>query len=118
MKVLVVGSREFSDYSKLENSLDSLYEPGKIELIISGGAKGADSLAEVYADVHRIEKSILLPDWDLHGKKAGILRNVKMVDMTDEVVAFWDGESRGTKSTIDYARKKDKPVTVVLYEND
>lgn len=106
-KVLIAGSR------KIDNIDISKYIPENVDLIISGGAKGIDTLAERYADEHRISKMIMRPDYEEYGKRAPIIRNREMVNMCDEVIAFWDGKSRGTKSTIDYAMKKGKELKVI-----
>lgn len=108
MKLLVVGSRKIEKFS-----LDE-YIPNDVELIISGGAEGVDTLAEQYADKHRISKLILRPKYKLYGRGAPIKRNEKMVELADEVLVIWDGESRGAKYTAEYAEKLNKKVRVVL----
>lgn len=108
MKIAIIGSRSFQDYEMVKVVL-SEYSPTQI---ISGGAKGADSLAERYANENRIEKVIFYPDWDLHGRAAGPIRNKLIVDAADLVLAFWDGASRGTKSSIDYANKTGKKLRI------
>jgi len=78
-----------------------------------GGARGVDRLAARYADQlgHLVEE--YEADWETHGKKAGIMRNLAMLDQRpDLVIAFWDGESRGTKHTIDEASRREIPVEV------
>lgn len=110
ISVLIVGSRN------IDNIDISPYIPGDVTHIISGGAKGVDTLAEQYADKHKISKSIFRPRYDLYKRGAPIKRNDKMVDMCDKVIAFWDGKSKGTKHTIDYARKKGKDVDVIIME--
>lgn len=107
-KLAVVGSRTFRNYQFLCNILQ-WYD---IALIISGGAKGADSLAEKYALEHGIQTKIFPADWDRYGKRAGYLRNEKIVAACDEVVAFWDGTSAGTAHTIRIANEQGKPVNV------
>lgn len=110
MKVAVIGSRTFSDYKSLEKVLDSF---PNIDLIVSGGAKGADTLAERYAYYHNIKKLIFKPEWDKYGKSAGFKRNKDIVNASDIVIAFWDLQSRGTKSSIDYAKSKNKKVLII-----
>jgi predicted Rossmann fold nucleotide-binding protein DprA/Smf involved in DNA uptake len=85
-------------------------------LIISGGASGIDSIAEEYADKHRISKLILYPKYAVYGKAAPLKRNEIMVDIADEVLIIWDGKSRGTKYTADYAAKKNKKVRLIIAE--
>ena len=110
MKLLIVGSRSIEHFDLTE------YVSSETDMIISGGAKGIDSLAEQYADQHRISKLILRPRYDLYGRAAPIIRNQQMVDMADEDLIIWDGQSRGTRATEQYAKKMQKQLTVVLCE--
>ena len=107
MKILIIGSRSIDNFDF------SPYISKDTTLIISGGAKGIDTLAEQYADKHRISKLILLPQYNLYGKSAPIKRNETMVDIADTVLIVWDGQSRGTKYTLQYATKKNKNVVLV-----
>lgn len=108
MKLLIVGSRSITDYDI------SPHIPAETELIISGGANGVDTLAEKYADKHKISKLILRPQYKLYRKGAPLKRNDRMVELCDKVLVFWDGASRGTKHTIDYAKKLGKPIEVIV----
>ena len=111
MKLGIVGSRTFNDYDKLKQVLSE-----KLPFVlISGGAEGADSLAERFADENKLEKVIHLPNWNGEGKAAGFIRNARIVEDCDELVAFWDGVSRGTRDTIRKARKKGILVTIVNF---
>jgi hypothetical protein len=112
MKLAVVGSRNFKDYKLLKTKLDELEN---IELIISGGANGADSLAEKYADEKGIKKSIHYAEWGRYGKAAGYYRNIDIVNESEMVIAFWDGKSKGTKLSISLAKEKNKKLTVIYY---
>ncbi len=102
MKLLIAGSRGITDLDLSE------YIDFDVDLIITGGAKGVDILAEEYADKNGISKLILRPKYALYGKAAPIIRNQKMVEMCDLVYIFWDGISHGAKFTIDYAKKSGK----------
>ena len=84
--------------------------------IVSGGAKGIDHDAEMYAQLHGIKTTIFLPDYEKYGKAAPIVRNKRIVDYADEVLAFWDGESKGTLSVIRYCEKQGKKITVIHKE--
>ncbi|MBO5262382.1 MAG: hypothetical protein J6B45_04990 [Clostridia bacterium] len=110
MKLLIAGSRNLTDIN-LEK-----YIPNDVELIISGGAKGIDTLAENYADKKGISKLIMRPKYELYGKGAPLKRNEEMIKIADQVLVFWDGKSRGTRFTIDKAKKQNKPVNVVIFE--
>ena len=74
-----------------------------ISAIVSGGARGADALAEIYARENRIRMIIHKPRLDLYGKSAAYYRNIKIVDDCDIMIALWDGESPGTKMTVNLA---------------
>lgn len=112
MKVGVIGSRGFTDYELVKKTLSKM----NITLLVSGGAKGADKLGEQYADENNIEKKIFLPDWEKHGKGAGMIRNTDIVDESEVIVAFWDGSSKGTLDSINKAKKLDKKLIIVNYE--
>lgn len=113
MKIAVIGSREFDDYELMEKALDSFKN---IELIVSGGAVGADTLAELYAKNNGIETLIHYADWQEHGKAAGPIRNTQIVNDADFILAFWDGKSTGTKDSINKAYKTNTPIMVVYFE--
>lgn len=112
MKVAIIGSRNFSDYNALEDAVSRLCGQA-LECIISGGAKGADSLAEQYAQKFAIPIKVFKPDWKQYGRGAGVVRNRDIVSHADVVIAFWDGVSRGTASSIKLAQKMNKTVHVV-----
>ena len=107
MKLLIVGSRSITDFD-LEP-----YIPDGVDEIISGGANGVDTLAERYADDRRISKRIIRPQYNLYKRAAPIKRNEEMVKIADAVLVIWDGDSKGTLSTINFAKKQNKPITVV-----
>ena len=104
---MIAGSRSIQNFDL------SAYIPENTDLIITGGAQGVDALAEQYADKHRISKLIIRPQYDVYGKAAPILRNKKMVEIADVVLVIWDGQSVGTKSTIQYAQKLQKELIVI-----
>jgi len=110
MKYAVIGSRSFNNYDQLKNELDR----HQICEIISGGAKGADQLAEYYAQENCIPIEIIKPDWKRYGTAAGIIRNKEIIDKCEAVIVFWDGESKGTRSSINFAEDAGKKITVHL----
>ena len=116
---LVVGSRTFTDYSLMCEKLDKLlsrYNSLCVPIcIVSGGARGADALAERYAKEHNYQLEVFHADWNKYGKSAGIRRNKQMAEVADALVAFWDGKSRGTKNMIEQMRRLKKPVKIVYY---
>jgi hypothetical protein len=110
LRVAVVGSRSLTSYATVREYIDKLH-PGCT--VVSGGARGVDHVAETAARARGLEVLVFVPDWHRHGRSAGIIRNRKIVEACDVVSAFWDGSSRGTKSTIDIAKSLGKPVKVV-----
>lgn len=114
MKLAIVGSRTFNDYKKLREVTSTFFRFQDIEAIISGGASGADSLGEKFAEDLGLPLRRHLPDWNKNGKSAGFLRNQNIVDDCDVVLALWDGHSKGTEDTIAKARLARKP-TVIIY---
>ena len=117
MKVIIAGGRDFKDYDLLTRKCDDiLKEVDHLDLeIVSGGARGADYLGELYAQVQSLPLKIFPADWDTHGKAAGPIRNTQMAEYADALIAFWDGRSRGTKHMIDTATKNNLNVRVVRY---
>ena len=112
MKLAIIGGRDFNDYEKLVSSLADIEG---VKLVISGGARGADTLAERYAKEKGIEFIKFLPDWNTHGKAAGPIRNELIIKACDRVVAFWDGKSPGTRSSIELAKRYRKRYRIVEY---
>ena len=118
MILAIIGSREFDDYDLLKQSVEELIRNGhEIEEIVSGGAMGADSLGARYANENNIPLTVFRAEWNKYGKSAGPKRNKLIVDHCDMVLAFWDGESRGTKHSLDLAESLDKPNTIIFYAN-
>jgi len=111
MKLIVAGSREFTDYSTLETELSNIKD--SITEIVSGTARGADRLGERYANENNITLQRMPAEWDKHGRSAGYKRNEQMAEYADSLIAFWDGQSRGTKHMIDIARRLDLEVIVI-----
>lgn len=110
MKLAVVGSRTVTNYEVVKQVLDGF--EGVTE-VISGGAAGADSLGARWATEKGLKLTVFRPDWKRYGRAAGMIRNKNIIDTADEVVAFWDGQSKGTANSIERARKAGKPLTIV-----
>jgi len=117
IKLAVVGSRSFADKELLFEILDR--NRHRIQLIVSGGARGADALAQEWAQARTVPCQVFHPKWqDEHGRfdrRAGFKRNVDVIKNADEVLAFWDGQSPGTKHAIELARKQNKAVQIVNF---
>lgn len=106
MKIAVIGSRNLT----VENL--GQYLPEGTTEIVSGGAKGVDTCAREYALAKGLKLTEFLPDYKRYGRGAPLKRNLQIIDYADEVLAFWDGQSRGTKHVIEQCKKRNKKVTV------
>lgn len=113
MNVAIVGSRTFLDMKLMERVVKRLLEHDPDVVIVSGGARGADTLAERAARKLCKHPPLIFPaDWKQHGRGAGFKRNQQIVDACDELVAFWDGASRGTVDSVRRATTARKPTFV------
>jgi predicted Rossmann fold nucleotide-binding protein DprA/Smf involved in DNA uptake len=111
MKVAIIGSRTFANLTKVRDYVNQLPSD---TIVISGGARGVDTVAETTAKARGLQTIVYLPDWR-RGKSAGMERNTQIVADADKVVAFWDGNSNGTRDSIKKARSMGKEV-VIIYE--
>ena len=117
MNIAIIGTRDFNNYNLLKKTFFSIISKNKysVTAIVSGGAGGADKLAEKLADDLRIKKIIHKADWETSRKSAGPIRNSAIIKDADVVIAFWDGQSDGTKDTIEKAQKANKRLFVIKY---
>ena len=108
MKIALIGSRNLivKDLGR--------YLPENVTEIVSGGARGIDACARKYAKAHGIKLKEFLPEYEKHGRSAPLKRNLQIIDYADLIIAFWDGQSRGTKFVIDNCKKRNKKVTVII----
>ncbi|MDC7251016.1 MAG: hypothetical protein PQJ49_13970, partial [Sphaerochaetaceae bacterium] len=83
--------------------------------IVCGQARGADTLGEWYGKEKGYDIRYFPANWNLHGKKAGYLRNSEMADYADCLIAFWDGQSKGTEHMINLAKQKGLKIRIVNY---
>ena len=119
-KVIVADGRDFADYAYLKEKLDEVFgslwdiNSHPIE-IISGMAKGADTLGIRYAEEHKLTMVLYPANWKKYPRMAGILRNMNMLVTATHLVAFWDGKSHGTKHMIEIAKAKGIPVWIFDY---
>jgi ribA/ribD-fused uncharacterized protein len=115
-KLAIIGSRNFVDYQTLCEEIAKLPKPSAI---VSGGARGADSLGKKYADEHGIPTEIFPAIWHPQGedgpmdKGAGMKRNTDIIKAADAVLAFWDGDSTGTIDSINKSLMFKKHVKIV-----
>lgn len=120
-RIIIAGGRDFGEKHVHWDLIfvrcnAILYNLPKDEIeIVSGGAKGADRLGEVYAAVREYPVKVFKANWDKFGKSAGYLRNKEMSEYATHLIAFWDGKSKGTKHMIDLAREKGLKIRVIKY---
>jgi len=117
MKLAIVGWRKFNDFRSFETELNKTLDQWQIklesiEMVISGGAMGTDSLASKWAKSHKIPLKVFYPDWDKHGKKAGPLRNSQIVDECTHIIAFPSRQGRGTQDSIRKAKQNKKIMAI------
>ena len=106
MKVLVCGGRDFCDVLFLSNTLDRLNKlHGPFKTIIEGNARGADQIAGGWAMDRGINLMKIPADWEKHGRSAGIIRNIEMLDLKPDLVIAFNG-GRGTDHTVSEAKKR------------
>ncbi len=108
MKYAIIGSRTCTSPKLVFPVLQRMLRQG--DIIISGGAKGADILADEFAKQYNYTFIKHPALWEVYGKSAGPIRNKKIIDECDEVICFWDGKSRGTKNSLGLARQAKKPI--------
>jgi hypothetical protein len=104
LRTIIAGSRTCN--SKKEISMAIRNCGWKPSVVISGTARGADKLGELWAEHFGIPVERFPADWDKFGKSAGYKRNAEMADNAEALIALWDGKSRGTKHMIDIAKSK------------
>lgn len=125
-RIIIAGSRNFTDYKMLVSAADTvlaeLGSPVEAIQIVSGGAVGADQLGERYAKQHGYRCMRFPADWNKYGRRAGYLRNLQMAEhaISDNshgvLIAFWDGESKGTGHMINIARTHGLDIHIVNYK--
>jgi len=104
MKVIIAGSRTITNYDLVE---DHILQSGfAIEEVVCGEASGVDSLGKEYAEQFQVPVTSFKPNWKEEGKAAGPIRNRKMAEYADALIAIWDGKSRGTLNMIQEAVKR------------
>lgn len=113
MKLAIIGSRDlkYKDYSDMFEALKLI----EFDEVVSGGAKGADSLAEIYASDIGLKLTVFPADWEKHGKAAGPIRNAQIAEYADRCFAFVNKpleQSKGTLNCVNQFKKLGKTVTV------
>ena len=118
-KVAIGGCRYYTDYKLFKSCLDEILKDQKDEIIIiSGHCSGVDLMAERYAAESGLKAEIFYPEWEKYGRAAGPIRNKKMVEAANIVIAFWDGKSKGTESVIRYCEKTGKKCEIISIKEE
>lgn len=112
MKIAIVGSRS------LNVKIPDNCIPENVTEIFSGGAKGIDTSARDFAKKRHILITDILPEYDLYGRRAPLLRNDLIISMADKVFVFWDGKSKGTQYTIKKCKEIGKPYILYIYKEN
>ena len=115
-KIIIAGGRDFNDYELLKKEASEFLfeiENGEAIQIVSGGAKGVDSMGETFAKEYNLDLILFPADWKKFGRAAGPKRNAQMAEYATHLLSFWNGESKGTKSMISLAKKNKLEVKVV-----
>ena len=113
MRLIIAGDRKFSEYHIFEWWVTDVNKMWAFSEIVSGGAKGADQMGEVWAEQNHVPCKVFPADWAKHGKAAGAIRNAEMGDYSNALLAFVSPRSKGTVNMIDYMRSIGKPAIVV-----
>lgn len=113
--VVIAGGRDYDDYDNAKAFINECLKMSCVKskiVVLSGGAKGADALGERYAKENGFKIERHAADWKRYGRGAGPRRNAEMAKKCDMLICFWDGESRGSKSMIEFAEKYGKKVFI------
>lgn len=123
-RIIICGGRHFNDYEAMKEKVDRVLaslgmEKSQIE-IVSGHCVGADQLGEQYAEDHQVKCSVFPAEWKKYGRSAGPIRNTQMIQYASEsdrpvVIAFVSPRSRGTKDTVQKAKRAGMEVFVFEY---
>lgn len=117
MKLAVTGSRSWNDAERLRQCLESVMIEFGFDTLIHGNARGADSIAEKWAIENKVSMEVYSPDYSrFDGKVAPLRRNDQIVEACDILVAFWDGESKGTLYTFRKGMESGKNCIMCLSE--
>ena len=112
MKIAIIGSRSITA------DIPEKCIPDGVTEIVSGAAKGIDTAARKYAYEHHIFLTDIIPEYDLYGRRAPLMRNDLIISLVDKVIVFWDGKSRGTLYTVKKCKETNKPYILYLYNGN
>ena len=119
-KIAIIGSR----FTIIDDSYKNIYYPiilkclSRLNLddveIVSGGAKGIDSVAEKFAHDYGVDFKLFPADWDKYGKSAGMIRNKELINYSNLAIVFWDNKSKGTANSLKLL--KDNKIAFRLFD--
>ncbi len=112
MKIAIIGSRSITA------DIPEKCIPDGVTEIVSGAAKGIDTSARRYAYEHHIFLTDIIPEYDLYGRHAPLMRNDLIISLVDMVIIFWDGKSKGTSYTVKKCKETNKPYILYLYDGN
>lgn len=104
MRTIIAGGRTITDVAELELAIKN--SGFIITEVISGGAAGVDSLGIAWANANALPLTIVMAEWDAHGKAAGPIRNAEMAASAEALILVWDGMSRGSSDMLRKAAAK------------
>ncbi len=116
-RIVIAGCRDYTDYESAKSYIDFCISRIKNEhtlIFVSGTCKGADQLGERYAIENGYKIEYYPAEWHKYGRSAGPKRNLQMAQISDYVICFWDGKSKGTKSMIECAKKFEKNIKIKM----
>ena len=115
--IVIAGCRNYNNYDEAKKYIDFCLSNIRNEhhiIIVSGCASGADAIGERYANENGFKVEKYPADWKNLGRSAGPKRNKQMAEISDYVICFWDGKSKGTRSMIEYAEEYNKPIKIKI----
>lgn len=115
MILAIIGSRTFDDYKLLCEFIGENFDINEIEEVVTGGADGADTLGEDWANENEKKLTVYPTDPSKVKKDEEYHRNHDMINACDKCVAFWDGKSAGTKRSIDLCKEQGKECKICRF---
>lgn len=129
IRIIITGSRDFNNYNYMSEKLSfyigvmvKSFKKTKIE-IITGKSRKIDMLARQFANENNFKLIIIDADYDKHGERANIIQNKEMVNYVTKadksyLIAFWNGESKGTYNIINEANKLKLATLIFIYNEE
>jgi len=114
MITIIAGSRGINDYNALLQAV--LDAPFDITEVVSGGARGVDKLGERLTREYDLPLKIFPANWEMHQKRAGMLRNEQMSEYAEALILIWDGVSKGSKHMLSVAKRGGLKIHIHIVE--